>query len=169
MTDTVIRPTATEALTAGLRWLYETEQPADAWAQHHGEMVVADGNRTYRFIPVGARKCPVVVVGVTRVEWIDNGPNDLPTPANPLEAGELEALAAELEARGFRVDDAWNGAPGITGSVGLARPAHPSQVAAVERYRVGCLEHPTRSVFCDCKAWRSGFRRVVHLAVETAA
>ncbi|MFE3657237.1 hypothetical protein [Streptomyces sp. NPDC059165] len=158
MPETTAHP-ADAVLTAGLCWLYETEQPADAHAQHHGEMLAADGNRTYSFVPVGARKLPVVVVDVARVEWIDNGPNELKTPANPLEPGELEALAAELERRGFPVDGTWNGHPGITGSVGLRRPAHPSQVAAVERYHRGCQDHPARSVFCDCEVWRAGFRR----------
>ncbi|MEH0657699.1 hypothetical protein QA860_08130 [Streptomyces stelliscabiei] len=98
---------------------------------------------------------------VLKIEWIDNGPNDLKTPANPLEPGELEALAAELERRGFSVEGTWNGHPGTTGSVGLVRPAHPTLVAAVDRYRAGCLEHPNRSVFCDCETWRAGFTRVV--------
>ncbi|MBI0300466.1 hypothetical protein JBE04_39930 [Streptomyces sp. PRKS01-29] len=153
--------TRAAVLDAGLRWLYETEQPDNAHAQHHGEQLAADGNRSYSFVPVGARSLPVVVVDVAKVEWIDNGPNQLMTPANPLEPGELETLAVELERRGFTVRSTWNGHPAITGSVGLARPAHPSQVAAVERYRAGCPEHPQRRVFCDCEAWRAGFRRAV--------
>ncbi|MDX3230568.1 hypothetical protein [Streptomyces sp. ME19-01-6] len=163
------RPTQTAVLDAGLRWLFETEQPADAWAQHHGEMIPADGNRTYSFVPVGARQHPVVVVDVAKVEWINNGPNQLQTPANPLEPGELQALAAELERRGFAVEATWNGSPGaITGSVGLARPAHPTQVAAVERYHAGCQQHPRRSVFCECEAWLAGFRRVVQPVIDQA-
>jgi hypothetical protein len=151
------------ALTLGLRWLYETVQPDDARAQHHGEMLAADGNRTYRFIPVGACDLPVVAVDVTKVEWVDVDPITR-KPANGLEPGELAALADELRRRGYEVRDTWNGAAGgITGSIGLARPAHPSQVAAVERYHRGCPDHPRRSVFCDCEAWRAGFRRVVPL------
>lgn len=163
-----IRPSVADVLDAGLRWMFETEQPDDAHAQHHGAMLAADGNRTYRFIPVGARKRPVIVVDVAKVEWIDNGPNDLKTPANPLEPGELEALASELTARGYTVETTWNGHPGISGSVGLLTPAHPSQVAAVERYLAGCVEHTDRSVFCDCEAWRAGFQRVVRPALTAA-
>ena len=158
MTSTV---SVADVLTTGLHWLYETVQPDDAHAQHHGEMLAADGNRTYRFIPRGARNLPVVVVDVAKVEWTDNGPNQPNTPANPLEPGELADLAAELERRGYAVDGTWNGHPGITGSVGLARPAHPTQIAAVERYHAGCPEHPKRSVFCDCETWRAGAARVV--------
>jgi hypothetical protein len=131
-------------------------------------MLRADDNRTYGFVPEGARQRPVVIVDVAKVEWIDNGPNELKTPANPLEPGELEALAAELERRGFPVQTTWNGHPGVTGSVGLAQPAHPSQLAAVNRYRAGCTEHPRRSVFCDCETWRAGFTRVVRPATTSA-
>lgn len=163
------RHTAADVLTAGLRWLYETAQPDDAHAQHHGELLAADNNRTYRFIPRGARNLPVVVVDVTKVEWVKSDPFTM-EPLNPLEPGELEALAAELRRRGFDVYDTWNGGLGaITGSVGLARPAHPGQVAAVERYHRGCPDHPERRVFCDCETWRAGFRRVVRPTVEPAA
>ncbi|MFC8862686.1 hypothetical protein [[Kitasatospora] papulosa] len=149
-------------LTAGLRWLYETEQPADAWDQHHGvSLPLPADNRTYSFCPAGYRSLTVVVVNVAKVDWIDNGPNDLKTPANPLKVDELDSLADDLRAHGFEVNDMWNGHPGITGSVGLARPAHPSLLAAVDRYRAGCLAHPQRSVFCDCDAWRAGFNRIV--------
>ncbi|MEE4540965.1 hypothetical protein V2S66_03155 [Streptomyces sp. V4-01] len=163
--DQTARHSAADVLTAGLRWLYETGQPDDAHAQHHGEQLAAGNNRTYRFIPVGVHDLPVVVVGVTKVEWVDVNPTTR-EPANPLEPGELAALAAELERRGYDVRDTWNGAPGsVTGSVGLARPAHPEQVAAVERYHRGCRDHPEKRVFCDCEAWRAGFRRVVRPAV----
>lgn len=155
------------ALTLGLHWLYETVQPDDAHAQHHGDLLGADGNRIYRFIPVGARQLPVVVVDVAKVEWVQANPTTM-EPANPLEPGELAALAEELRRRGFPVQATWNGDPGITGSVGLARPAHPSQVAAVERYHRGCPDHPQQSVFCNCEAWRAGFRRIVPLPRTTA-
>lgn len=149
-------------LDTGLNWLYDTVQPDNAHLHPRGlTLHLPEANRQYSFCPTGARRPTVVSVDVLKVEWIDNGPNDLKTPANPLESGELEALAAELERRGFPAQDTWNGHPGITGSVGLARPAHPSLVAAVDRYRRGCTAHPARSVFCDCEAWRAGFTRIV--------
>jgi hypothetical protein len=156
-------------LTAGLRWLYETEQPDNAWQGHHGLLLRAPAtNRLYSFITSDyRRRLPMVAVDVARIEWIDNGPNELKTPANPLVAGELEALAAELRILGFEVSSTWNGHPQTTGSVGLVRPAHPSLLAAVDRYRAGCLVHPKRSVFCDCDAWREGFTRIIRPELVT--
>ncbi|MFE7106597.1 hypothetical protein ACFU98_35155 [Streptomyces sp. NPDC057575] len=149
-------------LTAGLRWLYETGQPDNAWQGHHGLLLRAPAaNRLYSFIPANDWKRPVVAVDVAKIEWIDNGPNELKTPANPLAAGELESLAAELRSLGYEFTATWNGYPQTTGSVGLARPAHPSLLAAVDRYHAGCLVHPKRSVFCDCDAWREGFTRII--------
>ena len=149
-------------LTAGLHWLYETEQPDDAWQEHHGlPLAVPTTNRRYAFIPANDWKRVVVVVDVAKIDWIDNGPNDLQTPANPLEPGELDALAAALRAHGCEVTSTWNGHPQTTGSVGLARTAHPSLLAAFDRYRAGCLAHPQRGLFCDCDAWRAGFNRIV--------
>jgi hypothetical protein len=162
--DQTARHKAADVLTAGLRWLFETSQPDDAHAQHHGERLAADNNRSYRFIPVGAGDLPVIVVDVAKIEWTTDGRGDM-VPANPIEADELERLAAELERRGYPVRDTWNGHPSITGSVGLRTPAHPGQVAAVGRYHRGCTVHPGRTVFCDCEAWRAGFTRVVRPAV----
>ncbi|MFJ6440241.1 hypothetical protein [Streptomyces sp. NPDC091649] len=156
-------------LTAGLRWLYETEQPDNAWQEHHGLLLPEPAtNRLYRFIPANDGRRVVVAVDVASIEWIDNGPNELKTPANPLESGELAALAADLGALGFEVTSTWGGHPQTTGSVGLARTAHPSLLAAVDRYRAGCLDHPQRAVFCDCDAWRAGFDRVVQPALTPA-
>lgn len=155
---------AADVLTAGLRWLYETGQPDNAHAQHHGEQLAADNNRIYRFIPVGAANLPVVVVDVAKIEWTTDA-RGYNVAANPLEPDELERLAEEIRALGYEVGHTWNGHPATTGSVGLVRPAHPAQVAAVERYHRGCPDHPQRSVFCDCEVWRAGFRRVVRPAV----
>lgn len=160
--------TQADALDLGLRWIFDTDQPDDAHQQHHGDKLAVDVNRTYAFVPWGAHNLPVVVVDVARVEWTNDGRGEK-IPANPLEPGELEALTAELERRGYTVRSTWNGHPGITGSVGLVRPAHPGQVASVERYVRGCQEHPARSVFCECETWRAGFRRVTHLRDLVAA
>ncbi|MEU1553979.1 hypothetical protein ABZ517_14840 [Streptomyces scabiei] len=156
-------------LDAGLGWLYDTGQPDDAHQQHHGlTLHLPETNRWYGFCPSSAHRLPVVSVDVLKIEWIDNGPNDLKTPANPLGPDELTDLAAELRRRGFDVDGTWNGHPGTTGSVGLVREAHPTLVAAVQRYRSGCTVHPERSVFCDCDTWNAGFRRVVRPTPTTA-
>lgn len=144
-------------LDTGLHWLYDTVQPDDAHQQHHGITIShPEGNRLYGFCPTGADNLPVVVVNVARPEL---RPNDL--PANPLRPDELFDLAIELEARGYTVRTTWNGHPAITGSVGLIRAAHPTLIAAVQRYHRGCTVHPQRSVFCDCEAWRAEGRRIV--------
>jgi hypothetical protein len=158
------RHTAADVLTAGLHWLFETGQQEDAHASHHGERLAADDNRSYRFIPVGVHDLPVVVIDVAKIEYALDA-DGYSVATNPLEPGEVERLAEELERRGYPVRDTWNGHPSTSGSVGLRTPAHPGQVAAVERYRRGCQEHPKRSVFCDCDAWRAGFTRVVRPAV----
>ncbi|MET9728466.1 hypothetical protein [Streptomyces zaomyceticus] len=156
------------ALTAGLRWLYETEQPSDAWMNHHGEQIPVLGNRFLAFVPTSVGGLPVIVIGVVKPTRKE-GPRGDMVPTNPLTPIELPCLAAELERRGYAVRSTWNGFPGPTGSVGLARPAHPSQVAAVDRYRAGCQEHPARSVFCECDAWRAGFVRAVRPVALAAA
>ncbi|MHA4776037.1 hypothetical protein L1085_016195 [Streptomyces sp. MSC1_001] len=156
------------ALTAGLHWLYETEQPDDAWMQHHGQQIRITGNRYLTFTPTGADNLPVIAINVSRPKWTKD-PRGYLVPGNPIAPDELPRLAAELEHRGFTVRSTWNGFPADTGSVGLARPAHPSQVAAVERYRAGCQAHPARSVFCECDAWHAGFVRAVRpVALATA-
>jgi hypothetical protein len=160
---TVTYPNLSAILDTGLRWLYETVQPDDAHQQHHGITIgLPATNRLYGFCPDGAEHLPVVVVNVAKPEL---RPNDL--PANPLEPGELFDLAQELETRGFTVRTTWNGHPAITGSVSLVRPAHPTLVAAVQRYHRGCVVHPERSVFCDCEAWRAEGVRIVKPAALT--
>ncbi|MDX2699878.1 hypothetical protein [Streptomyces ipomoeae] len=162
--------TLADILDTGLGWLYDTVQPDNAHLHPRGlTLHLPEANRRYGFCPTGARRPTVVSVDVLKIEWIDNGPNDLKTPANPLEPGELKALAADLERCGFPAQDTWNGHPGTTGSVGVARPAHPSLVAAVERYGCGCTVHPERSVFCDCEAWNAGFARIVRPRLASSA
>lgn len=156
--------TLAAVLDTGLGWLYDTAQPDDARTDHHGIVLhLPDANRWYGFSPTGANHLPVVSVDVAKVEHKLDADGDY-IPANPLEPDELAALAAELEQRGHKVDSTWNGHPGVSGSVGLVRPAHPTLVAAVDRYRRGCTVHPERSVFCDCEAWTAGFSRVVQPA-----
>jgi hypothetical protein len=157
-----------DALTAGLHWLFETEQPDNAWMQHHGQQIRITGNRYLTFTPTGASNLPVIVINVARPVWTTAPQGDM-FPGNPLAPDELPRLAAELEQRGHAIHSTWNGFPAHSGSVGLARPAHPSQVAAVDRYRRGCQEHPVRSVFCECSSWRTGFQRAIPPAALAAA
>ena len=143
------------SLAAGLRWLYETEQPPGAILQHHGVSMTGPGNRTFRFAPSGANGRAVVIVDVADVRWKSEGGDQ--APANPLRPGELAELAAWLTERGYEVADTWNGQPGsVTGSVALARPAHPTLLAALARYHAGCPDHPSKGVFCDCGWYATG-------------
>lgn len=157
-----------EALTAGLHWLYETEQPADAWMDHHGQQIPVTDNRFLAFVPTAVSGLPVIVIGVVKPTWKEGPCGDM-VPTNPLTPIELPRLAAELEQRGYAVRSTWNGFPGATGSVGLARHGHLSQIAAVKRYRAGCQEHPARSVFCECESWRAGFERAIRPSALASA
>ncbi|MEU9405556.1 hypothetical protein AB0E08_07615 [Streptomyces sp. NPDC048281] len=144
------------ALAAGLTWLFETEQPKGAMSSHLGESVRdQDGNRLYRFVPrgSGSGRVPVVVVNVLNKKYGDRSQHS--ELINGLEADEMDAVAADLEALGYTVIDRWNGAPGgESGSLALEGTAHPSLLAAVNLRGDGCTnngdEHQTGSVFCGC-------------------
>ena len=144
-------------LKAGLAWLYETVQPPGAILQHHGVSSPRAGGRSYGFVPVGAGSRPVVII---RVAQPRRHPDD-GTLLNPLSRVEVDAVAAEIAKLGYDVADVWNGAGHDTGSFGLSGPAHPSLVAAVDRYRAGCPEHPQQNVFCDCGWYQQGNALVV--------
>jgi len=145
------------ALTAGLRWTFETDQTASAIIHHHGaHLHVPAENRTLRFIPIGAEGRVVVVLEVATV--VPASSPQLP-PTNPLRDGELEQLHDLLQERGFSVADSWNGHPYVTGSVALDRPAHPGLIASVLRYQQGCQTHD-QSVFCRCGWYAAGYADV---------
>lgn len=147
------------ALAAGLRWLYDTEQPEGAILQSNSGATTVAGNRRFMFGPCGWASRPVVVVDVVHVEWTGDGRDG--RPANPLLPGELDDLTASLAALGADVAATWNGHPGTTGSLGLARLAHPTLLAAAHRYTAGCPDHPNRGVFCDCGWYANGYRLIV--------
>lgn len=148
-----------EVLAAGLKWLFETEQPEGAMVSHHGEHLYALGNRTYQFVPRGfdSGRSPVVIVDVTFKKWDKSDPYHWRL-TNGLEVGEMEAVAADLAALGVGVVKTWNGrAGGETGSLALEGRAHPALLAAVALEKAGCpqegSEHRHGSVFCGC-GWR---------------
>lgn len=144
-------------LEAGLTWLYDTPQPEDAILQHHGVALPAVANRQLKFCPQGWAGHPVVVIGVAHVQWDD----PYEPPKNPLAQGELQKLASMISRS--PIARTWNGHPGITGSIALTLPVHPSLRAAVDRYRAGCPEHD--SVFCTrthgCSWFREGNTKIV--------
>lgn len=137
--------TALDVLRAGLDWLYRTEQTdGQSVVSHHGINAPVIEGRRYRFVPSGFQAAPVIVLGVAEPRY--TGPPHNRQLANPLEPGELAGLQAQIEQWGHEVHSTWNG-EGETGSVGLATPAHPSLLAALDRERKGCPSHP-RQILC---------------------
>jgi hypothetical protein len=137
-------PSRSTALQAGLAHLYTTRQPDDAIADHGGEQILTQGDRRYWFVPRGHRGLvhnggPIVVVNVANpvYEGIHGVDRRL---TNPLAPGELDGLADAIRSLGYEVTGTWNGLY-ETGSVGLAKPAHPSLLDALSRYHAGCPRH----------------------------
>lgn len=132
-------------LRAGLHWLYRTEQPAGVVMTHHGVTAPALGDRQFSFTPDGTEHLPVLAVKVVNQNWVEKGMDRILT--NGMHAGELAQIAQLVRVLGYPIRDTWNGREGSdTGSIGLARPAHPTLLATVNKYRAGCPEH--RSVLC---------------------
>ena len=155
MTDTATAPTLLDTLRAGLAWLYDTPQPDDAILQHHGVTAPEFDNRRLRFIPTGWNGHVVIVLDVAHWTWLPHGEG---IASHTLADGELHRLAALLGSLDHKVAHSWNGTQGlVTGSLALARPAHPTLRAAVARYCAGCPEHGT--VFCN-EWYRAGHARI---------
>lgn len=146
-------------LLIGLRWLFDTAQLDTALQQHHGQQIGSVGNRTLRFIPSGWNGHAIVVVDVAHVDY--GQPHE--PPRNPLAPGELAAFADLLDGMGEDVAATWNGHPAITGSLALARPAHPSLQAAVSRYTAGCQRHGGDRL-CPCDWYIRGHRHIVSIS-----
>ena len=153
-----------DVLRAAVAWLFEVEQPDDAVLQHHGLWVGRDERFAFEAVPAGAGGAPLVVVDVALVEWTGHGPEH--RPKNPITQDEHDAMIAALSPL-VAVRDTWNGPGAITGSYALAGRAHPSLLAAVERYHRGCPTH--RSVFCGrqelCGWYADGRARIIAPAV----
>ena len=155
--------TSITTLTAeAVAWLARP-QPAGARMQHHGFPVgctgVDDDDLQISVCPRGAEGRPVVVAARRRPRH-SGGALD-----NPLTPADVDALRYALRSAGTEVAREWNGPPAETVSLSLTTAAHPELLAAVDRYRSGCINHPDRSVFCRCDAWREGLA----LAVRPAA
>lgn len=131
-------------LAAGVRWLLRTDQPVTAVLQHHG-LNRKGTDLTYSFIPIGPPHPPIVAV-------TDRTLNE---PSTEL----VKAVASELIWLRAPVSKQWVGsAQGMLWqSFGLTVPAHPSLVAAVDRYHAGCPKHQT--VFCSPEDQACGWYR----------
>lgn len=132
-------PVALEsALRAGLRWLYATDQPPDALVERRGAKITTP-DRALRFLPLGLDDNPLIVVDLLSVRW---GVGEFSPPLNALPADELPTLATELAELAIPASALHY--HGITGTIALDAPAHPSLQEAVHRYDRGCPWHHTQ-------------------------
>lgn len=132
------------ALLLGLRWLYDTEQPATAVQNPHGQHLHTPAGRTLTFIPAGTAGHALLVITADT----DNTPDGQPS-ANSLSPGEVAAFADLLEDLGEPVLSTYNGYPGATAALALSRPAHPTLLAAVTRFTDQPHPHRTDET-CQC-------------------
>lgn len=139
-------------LLLGLRWLYDTEQPATATARSDGQALPSAGGRTLRFIPRGHPGGTVVRIEHARPAA---GPQALP-------AAELDAFANLLDDLDVGVARSWIEYPGASGCFALHAPAHPTLCAAVARYELGCAVHPRD--MCTCTEIEQGHAAFIDLA-----
>lgn len=148
---------------AGIDWLLHTDQPNDAWLQHHGMTAPAVDNLRLWFVPVGARGAPVVVVNRDKYTYDERG-----EPNSPLTDDDMAVVQGAIQLAGATVQETWNGPPAITGSFGLAERANRALLEAVGRYLAGCPDHGG-SVFCShgpphapepCDWYARGYKRV---------
>lgn len=142
-------------LLVGLRWLLDTEQPAEAIVSHHGQRLASADNRVLRFVPHGPGERAFIAIEVHRIDWVSWG-----CPRNPLAPSELSDIAALLGDVGQRVVETRDGHPGITGSLALSTSSHPSLLAAVRRYSAGCPRHGGR-VLCRWGWYRAGAHQAI--------
>ncbi len=161
MTTTLRHTSIEQALTAGLRWLYHTEQPEQALVERCGVRITVPA-RSLRFLPIGDGGAPLVIVDADLPRWTPTcrsaGPCTLPE-------AELTALADELTKRGLP-PASWH-YHGSTGTVVLSLPAHPTLRAAVDRYSHGCPWHHT--LVCDAPVSVGGQACPWHINGHNAA
>lgn len=163
-----------EQLRAGLAWLRSADHPADAVVSQFGGCTVgvriydaeistehsvdtdwrflysADAHRTDRY----RSAVPDTGQGIVSVNR---------AVGRRLTDEHCNAIRAEIEAAGFTVVDAWNGAGSVTGSWRV-RGVHPSLNVAHANYLLGCPVH--QSVFCGlegCTWLSAGNQRLVPL------
>jgi hypothetical protein len=162
-------------LRAGLAWLLDTEQPDESIIIHHGVLLRVPGEpaRSLSFAPqslgsVGTPSYgrPVIALEARGARW----DGERGVWHDGLRPGELQQLADLVVRLGHPVADTWNGDGLDSGSIALGQYAHPSLIAAVDRYREGCPRH-FGSVFCDrdgCDWYRTGREKIIAPGVESA-
>jgi hypothetical protein len=123
-------------LLVGLRWLFDTEQPAGAVQGPAGDNLPSVGGRAFRFIPADRDGRAAVGVAVTTgIAGDAIGGHEAADFIDLLEGMGEEVLAINSVAAGaFYV-------------LTLARPAHPTLRSAVVRYRAQHHADSTASPF----------------------
>lgn len=120
----------------GLRWLFDTEQPAGAVQCPAGDRLPSQSGRGFRFIPSGPGGAAAVGIAVTTgISGDEIGGHELAEFIDLLEGMGEEVVAIDAIAeRSFC-------------TLTLARAAHPTLSRAVARYRAGHLLHANASPF----------------------
>ncbi len=123
-------------LLVGLRWLFDTEQPAGAVQCPAGDSLPSVGGRAFRFIPADRDGRAALGIAVTTgIAGDAIGGHEAADFIDLLEGMGEEVLAINSVAAGsFYV-------------LTLARPAHPTLRSAVVRHRAQYLEDCTASPF----------------------
>lgn len=133
------------ALLLGLRWLYDTSQPATAVQDPRGQHLHTPAARTVYFIPSGASGHVLIIIEANP----DKPDLDGHHIGRTLAPGELAAFADLIEDLGETVISTYNGYPGSIAALALARPAHPTLLAAVTRFSDGHHPHELHEP-CQC-------------------
>ena len=140
--ETAELPCATTVLLAeGLRWLYDTTQPATAIMPARGAAtMIAAANRIIRWVPLGWGWTASVILEIAHIDWgAGMGP-----PLNPMPSSEAISLAASLHQLGVDIADIACTTQCLSAAIALRRPAHPTLCAATRRYMQGCPAHHSR-------------------------
>jgi hypothetical protein len=112
-------------------WLYDTPQPADALVMPAGRDLTFGNTDLTVGIRPGAT-APTLVLFVA-------SPGQSLNRAQWAEWQTLVGKLAKKHKTGIR--RTFNGPPTHTGAMVLDAPAHPTLVAAVQRYQAGCPRH----------------------------
>ncbi|TDK85017.1 hypothetical protein [Mycolicibacterium mucogenicum] len=159
-TAVIVEPTPDEAaalgvavhlpvLLVGLRWLFDTEQPAGAVQCPAGDSLPSVGGRAFRFIPADRDGRAALGIAVTTG-----------IAGDAIGGHEAADFIDLLEGMGEEVLAINSVAAGAFYLLTLARPAHPALRSAVVRYRAQHRADSTASPFGPAQHPADAGRRV---------